>query len=72
MKDAFEAELVSFEGGDGFLEEFFGVLVAGVDTRDVYLFPFYWDVVGFEDGFDRLGYFGANTVTWEGNEPLGR
>jgi len=64
VEDAFETEFVSFEGGDGFLEEFFRVLVARVHARDIYLFPFYWYVVGFENGLDGFGDFSTNTVTW--------
>jgi hypothetical protein len=63
VEDAFKTEFVSFEGGDGFLEEFFRVLVARVHARDVHLFPFYWYVVGFENGLDGFGDFSTNAVT---------
>ena len=41
------------------------MLVTGLDTRNVDLFPLDGDIVGPEDGLDRLGDLGANTVTYE-------
>lgn len=63
VKDPFQTKFVPFEGGDGFLEEFFRVLVASIDARNVYLFPFYRYVIGFENGFDGFGDFGTDAVT---------
>jgi len=52
MQNAFEAKLVAFKRGYGFLEELFGVLVTRVDTRDVDLLPLYGNIVGLEDCLD--------------------
>lgn len=47
------------------------MLVAGVNARDVHLFPFYGDIVCFEDCFDGFGNFSANAVTWKEDSLLG-
>jgi hypothetical protein len=65
VKDTLETELVALEGGDGLTEEFLGVLVAGLDTGNIDLLPLDWDVVGLEDGLDRLGDFSSDTITWD-------
>ena len=40
------------------------MLVTGINTGDVDLFPFYGYVVGFEDGLDGLGNLGTDTVAY--------
>jgi hypothetical protein len=39
------------------------VLVASLYSRDIDLFPVYWDVVGLEDGLDRFRNFSTDTIT---------
>lgn len=63
VQDTFEANLVSPQRGYGLVEEVLGVLVAGLDTSDVYLLPLDRNIVSFEDGLDRLSDLGTNTIT---------
>jgi hypothetical protein len=63
VKDTLETELVALERSNGFAEELLGVLVAGLDTRDVDLLPLNGNIVCLEDLLDRLGDLGTDTVT---------
>lgn len=69
VQDTLEAELVAAERGDGLAESSVGDVAASLDTRDLNLLPLDGDVVGLEDGLDRLGNFGTDTVT--GNQGNG-
>lgn len=40
------------------------MFVSTLDSRDVDLFPLNWDIVGFEDGLNRLSDFGTNTIPY--------
>lgn len=51
-QDTLETELVASKRGDGFLEELLRMLVACIDTADIYLLPLDRNVVGLEDGLD--------------------
>lgn len=46
------------------MEEVFCVLVAGLDTGHVDLFPLDWHIVGLEYRLDGFCYFGTDTVTY--------
>lgn len=71
VKDALKTNLVALQGSNGLAEELLGVLVTGLNTGDINLLPLDWDIVGLEDGLDRLGDLSSNTVTWdEGNSVL--
>lgn len=65
VEDTLEAELVALEGSDGLAE---GILSAAgaLETGNLDLLPLNGDVVGLEDGLDRLGNLGTDTIT--GNE----
>jgi hypothetical protein len=63
VQDTLQTEFVSPEGGDGFAEEIFGVLVPSVHARYIYLLPFDRYVVCFEDGLHGFGNFSTNAVT---------
>ena len=63
VEDTFEAEFVSLQRGNGFAKEFFRVLITSVNTGDIHLFPFDWDVVGFENRLHGLCNFCTNTIT---------
>ena len=63
VQDTLQTEFVSPEGGDGFAEEFFGVLAASVYTGHIHLLPFHGYIVGFEDGLHGFGNFSTNAVT---------
>jgi hypothetical protein len=39
------------------------MLVSGLYTRYIDLFPLHRHIVGFKDGLDRFRHFGTNTVT---------
>ena len=65
-RPTFETQLVSFQGGYGFTEKFFGVFVARFNACNINLFPFDRHIVRFEYGFDGLGYLGADAVTFKG------
>jgi hypothetical protein len=51
-QDTLKAKLVASKRGDGFLEELLRMLVACINTADIYLLPFNRNVVGLEDGLD--------------------
>lgn len=71
VQDALKTNLVALQGSNGLAEELLSVLVAGLDTGDIDLLPLDWDIVGLEDGLDRLGDLSSDTVTWdEGNSVL--
>jgi hypothetical protein len=61
-KHTLETYLVALQGGNGFSEQFFCVLVAAVDTGDIDLFPLNWYIIRSENLLDGLGDFGANTI----------
>jgi hypothetical protein len=63
VQDTLETELVALERGDGLAEELLGVDVAGVDTRDIDLFPLNGNVVRLEDLLDGLRDLSTDTVT---------
>jgi hypothetical protein len=63
VKDTLQTELVALEGGERLSEQLLRVLVAGVDTGNIDLLPLDGDVVGLEDGLDRFGDFGTDSVT---------
>jgi hypothetical protein len=64
VQNSLETELVALQRRYGFVEEFFGVLVAGVDARNINLFPFNWYIVSFEDSLDSFGNLSSDTVTY--------
>lgn len=71
VQDALKTNLVALQGSNGLAEELLSVLVAGLNTGDIDLLPLDWDIVGLEDGLDRLGDLSSDTVTWdEGNSVL--
>jgi len=49
-----ETNLVALQGSNGFAKELLGVLVTSLNTRNIDLFPFYWDIVCLEDLANRL------------------
>lgn len=61
VQDTLEAELVAAQGGDGLAEGRLGA--AALETGDLDLLPLDGDVVGLEDGLDRLGDLGTDTIT---------
>lgn len=63
VQDALEAELVALQRGDRLAESVFGAAGAVNDARHLDLLPLDGDVVGLEDGLDRLGNLGADTVS---------
>lgn len=65
VQDAFEAELVAAQGGDSLAEGLLGggTAAGGVEARGIDLLPLDGHVVGLEDGLDRVGDLGADTVT---------
>jgi hypothetical protein len=69
IKRTLQSKLVPLQGSDGLPEKLLGMLVAGVNTRDVHLFPLDWDVVCLEDLLHGVGNFGTNTVTWNQSQP---
>lgn len=63
VEDTLEAELVALERGDAVAEGILGAASAlDLETRDVDLLPLDGDVVGLEDGLDRLGHLGTDAV----------
>ncbi|CAF3535552.1 unnamed protein product [Fusarium graminearum] len=62
VEDTLEAELVALERSDGLAE---GILSAAgaLETGNLDLLPLNGDVVGLEDGLDRLGNLGTDTIT---------
>lgn len=62
-EDTLKAELVTAKGSDGFLEQLFRVLVAGVHTGDVDLLPLNGHVVGLEDSLYRFSDLSTDTIT---------
>ena len=60
----FQSDLVPCQRCDRLSEKLFRVLVTRGDTRHVHLLPFYWDIVGPEDGLNGLGYFGSDAITF--------
>lgn len=68
VQDTLQAELVALERGDALAESLIGAASA-LETRDLNLLPLDGDVVGLEDGLDRLGDFGTDTVS--GNQGHG-
>lgn len=64
VQDTLQTELVTLEGGDGLAEELLGVLAAVLHAGDVDLLPLNGNIVGLEDGLDRLGNLGTDTVTY--------
>ena len=60
----FQAKLVSFQRGNTFSEELLGVLITRLNSRHVHLFPLDRYIVCLEDGFDRFGDFGSNTIPY--------
>lgn len=64
VQDTLQTELVTLEGGDGLAEELLGVLAAVLHAGDIDLLPLNGDIVGLEDGLDRLGNLGTDTVTY--------
>lgn len=63
VEDALEAELVALEGLYRLAEGGLGAVAALLDARDLDLLPLDGDVVGLEEGLDRLGDFGADAIT---------
>lgn len=63
VKDTLQTELVALEGSERLAEELLGVLVTGVNTANVDLLPLNGNVVGLEDGLDRLSDLGTDSVT---------
>ena len=71
MKNALKSNLVALQGSNRLAEELLSVLVAGLNTGDINLLPLDWNIVGLEDGLDRLGDLSSDTITWdEGNSVL--
>lgn len=64
VQDTLQTELVTLERGDGLAEELLGVLAAVLHAGDVDLLPLNGDIVGLEDGLDRLGNLSTDTVTY--------
>jgi hypothetical protein len=62
-KNTLQTELVSSQGSDRFFEELLRVLVSGVDTANIHLFPLNGHIIGLEDSLNRLGDFSTNTIT---------
>lgn len=62
VQDTLKTELVAVQGGNRLLEQLLGMLVTGVKTAHVNLFPLNWHIVGLEDGLDRLSDFGTNAI----------
>jgi len=58
-----ETDLVTLQRSDRLAKELLGVLVTSLDTRNVDLLPFYWNVVCLEDLANRLRHFSTNTIT---------
>lgn len=72
VEDTLEAELVAAERGNTLTERRLGLLAALLDTRNLDLLPVNGDVVGLEDGLDRLGNLTTDTITGdEGDGVLG-
>ena len=64
VQDTLEAELVALERLDRLAKGGFGAADANLlDTRDVDLLPLDGHVVGLEQGLDRLGDLGSDTIT---------
>lgn len=63
VENTLETKLVALERGNGLAEEFFRVLVASLDTRDVDLLPLNGNIVCLEDLLDRFGDLSTDTVT---------
>ena len=64
VQNTLQTELVALERGQRLAEQLLRVLVASVDTADVDLLPLDGDVIGLEDGLDRLGDLSTNSVTY--------
>jgi hypothetical protein len=62
VEDTLETELVALERSDRLTE---GILssAGALETGDLDLLPLNGDVVGLEDGLDRLGNLGTDTIT---------
>lgn len=65
VQNALEAELVAAQGRDSLAESLLsgGTAAGSVETRGIDLLPLDGHVVGLEDGLDRVGDLGADTVT---------
>ena len=64
MEDTLQTELVALKGSQRLAEKLLGVLVTGVNTANIDLLPLNGNVVGLEDGLDRLRNLGTDTVTY--------
>jgi hypothetical protein len=62
-KNTLQTELVSSQGSDRFFKELLRVLVSGVNTANIHLFPLNGHIIGLEDSLNRLGDFSTNTIT---------
>lgn len=72
VQNTLETELVAAERGDTLAESSLGGFAALLDTGNLNLLPLNGDVVGLEDGLDRLGNLGTDTITGdEGDGVLG-
>ena len=63
VQDTLQAQFVSPQRCDGFLEQIFRELIARLYTRNIDLFPLDRDVIRLEDCLDCLGHFRTDTVT---------
>jgi len=61
VKDTLETELVALERSDRLAESILSA--ASLETGNLDLLPLNGDVVGLEDGLDRLGDLGTDTIT---------
>lgn len=69
MEDTLQTELVALKGSQRLAEKLLGVLVTGVNTANIDLLPLNGNVVGLEDGLDRLGDLSTDTVTLSSVSP---
>lgn len=63
VQDTLQTELVALERSQRLAEQLLRVLVASIHTANIDLLPLDGDVVGLEDGLDRLGDLSTDTVT---------
>jgi hypothetical protein len=69
VKDTLETQLVALQRGDRLAEELLGVLAARLHAGDIDLLPLNGNIVGLEDGLDRLRNLSTDTVTCD-RKPL--
>ena len=63
-ENTLETDLVAAQRRNGLPEQLLGMLVARINAADVDLLPLNGDIVGLEDGLDRFGNLGTDTVTY--------